>query len=516
MDAASVKHQIVAALARAVEPLAWVDSATIAGSFLAAADLSGISDIDFVVVVENLCGRRFEELQESCRAALEPVVRTAGYRLRINPTLGPLKFNDAHTAVLHLMIYSRAGHVEHAVNSPFTCFDWQRSPTWFKRPLGDVFAVFGLEPRHFLSARRSVSDYLRDYRAGRVSYRELDCDDTQCREIRRELPMQLRDRVEFAWHIVRFLMQNFLKLVRRRNEALEGPALCRAYLAEFGDDAWEVDRLFADLAAAKKSQDFSAAPAFMDERLERFVLGFERQFRRTFVDEATRHVVFRHSPTAWNRGEGDSRRFLGRTDLPTEPLAHDALATLVERLRECSFAAAFTSPLLRCRESLAAAARHAALPIPDIDERLAEIDYGAVEGLTVAEARRKHPQLFAAWRRGEDPTFPGGESTIDVRRRVLAFVDERWRRRRDASRGDTLVCTHNIPLRALVGHALSVPTTLWHKLAIDHLRPYCFLDTERYGLFADLDEATHQAAFANFVMQAPASSNAAQSRARAA
>ncbi len=71
-----------------------------------------------------------------------------------------------------------------------------------------------------MSARRSVSDYLRDYRAGRVSYRELDCDDTQCREIRRELPMQLRDRVEFAWHIVRFLMQNFLKLVRRRNEAI--------------------------------------------------------------------------------------------------------------------------------------------------------------------------------------------------------------------------------------------------------------------------------------------------------
>lgn len=508
MDAASVKQQIVSALGRAVEPLAWVDSATIAGSFLAAADLSGISDIDFVVVVENLCGRRFEELQKSCGEALEPVVRAAGYRLRINPTLGPLKFNDADTAVLHLMVYSRAGHVEHAVNSPFTCFDWQRSPTWFKRPLGDVFAVFGLAPRHFLSARRGVGDYLRDYRAGRVSYRELDCDDRQCREVRRELPMQLRDRVEFAWHIVRFLMQNFLKLVRRRNEALEGRTLCRAYLAEFGEEAGEVERLFDDLAAAKKSQDFSAAPPHMDERLERFVLGFERQFCRAFVDEATRHVVFRHAPTAWNRGELESRRFLGRTDLPTEPLGHDAVAPLVERLREHSFAAAFTSPLLRCRESLATVSWRVALPAAQIDERLAEIDYGEVEGMTVAEARRDHAHLFAAWQRGEDPAFPGGESTSDVRHRVLAFFDEHWDRRGLASRGDTLVCTHNVPIRVLIGHALGMAPALWHKLTIDHLRPYQFLDTERYGLFADLDEATHRATFANFVMQSSASQRA--------
>lgn len=495
MEAQLVKQQIVAALGRAVERFDWVDSATVTGSFLAGDDLGGISDIDFVVVVERLCGRRFEQLQTACREALAPVVRAAGYRLRINPTFGPLKFNDAETAVLHLMIYSRAGHVEHVVNSPFTCFDWQRSTTWFKRPLSDVFAVFGLQPRHFLSARRSVNDYLRDYRAGRVSYREMECDETACREVRRELPMQLRDRVEFAWHIVRFLMQNFLKLIRRRNETPEGRALCREFLAEFPDSADVIAPLFDELAAVKKSQDFSAAPRHLDERLERFVLAFERQFRRAFVDEATRHVVFRHAPTAWNRGEGEAKRFVGRTDLPIDHVVDADLGPLLDQVRQRRFHATFVSPLVRSAQSMAALAERHALPSPHRDERLTEIDYGACEGLTVGEARRLHPRLFSAWQSDEDAPFPDGENSESVRRRVLEFCEQRW------IGGDTLTCTHNVVLRTLIGQTLGVPRPLWRRLSIGHLQPYAFIQTRRYGLFADLDEAVFRSTFANLVLQ---------------
>ncbi len=495
MDTNAIKQRIVAALGRAVDRFDWVDSATVTGSFLGGAGLAGISDIDFVVVVKRLCGHGFEQLQSACREALAPVVRAAGYRLRINPTLGPLKFNDAETAVLHLMVYSRAAHVEHVVNSPFTCFDWQRSATWFKRPLGDVFAVFGLQPRHFLSARRSVSDYLRDYRAGRVSYREMECSDTECREVRRELPMQLRDRVEFAWHIVRFLMQNFLKLIHRRNESFEGPALRDAFLAEFSEDAQIVAQLFDELAALKKSQDFSSVPEHLDERLERFVVAFERQFRRTFVDEATRHVVFRHARTALNAKDGEARRFVGRTDVPIEPIADADLRPLLEQLKEGSFRSSFVSPLARSAQSMAEVARRVTLPPAKCDERLLEIDYGECEGLTVAEARAFDPEMFAAWGRGEDAAFPGGEDTSGVCRRVLDFCKDHW------ADGDTATCTHNVVVRSLVGHTLQVPTHLWHRLSIDHLRPYAFIQTRRYGTFADLDETVFRSTFAGLVMQ---------------
>jgi probable phosphoglycerate mutase len=340
-----------------------------------------------------------------------------------------------------------------------------------------------------------VSDYLRDYRAGRVSYREMECDERACREVRREQPMQLRDRVEFAWHIVRFLMQNFLKLIHRRNEAPDGPALCRAFLAEFPEDAETIAPLFDELAALKMSQDFSSVPRHLDERLERFVVAFERQFRRAFVDGATRHVVFRHARTAWNAGAGDGRRFVGRTDVPAEPVADAALGPLLEQLNERTFRATFVSPLARTAQSMSALANHRVLPSPATDERLREIDYGDCEGLTVAEARRAHPQLFSAWQRGEAPAFPAGENTDSVCSRVLDFCRQNW------NAGDTLSCTHNVVLRTLVGHALGVPQPLWHRLSIEHLTPYTFVRTRRYGLFADLEESVFRSTFAGLVME---------------
>ena len=42
--------------------------------------------------------------------------------------------------------------------------------------------------------------------------------------------MNERDRFEFAWHIVKFLMHNLVMLVRRRNEAVVGEAICDAYV----------------------------------------------------------------------------------------------------------------------------------------------------------------------------------------------------------------------------------------------------------------------------------------------
>jgi hypothetical protein len=220
-----LKQQIIAALGDVSERFDWILSATLTGSFLRGTGLEGISDIDFVVIVDRLNAERMEELQSAYRDALEPVLARENYALRINPTLGPLKFNDERTAVLHLMLYSLPAHVEHVIQSPFTCLDWQRSDVFFKRSMADVYPVFGLQPHHFVSARRSIQDYLRDYRASVVSHRELTCDDSGYREVRREKPMTVRDRHEFAYHILRFLMQNTLKLLLRRNEAPEGELL---------------------------------------------------------------------------------------------------------------------------------------------------------------------------------------------------------------------------------------------------------------------------------------------------
>jgi hypothetical protein len=87
---------------------------------------------------------------------------------------------------------------------------------------------------------------------------------------------------------------------------------------------------------------------------------------------------------------------------------------------------------------------------------------------------------------------------------VLDFAAEHWHAVGDPA-GDTIACTHNVPLRVLVGQSLGVPASSWHRLSIEHLRPYAFVQSRRYGLFADLDEALCETTFALFVMHpAPA------------
>jgi ribonuclease H / adenosylcobalamin/alpha-ribazole phosphatase len=489
MSDARLKERIQSALWEVVDRQSCVLSATLTGSFVDSPSLEGISDIDFVVIVDHLDKSRFDGLLADFEATLRPALAEFSYGLRINPTLGPLKFNDPQTAVLHLMLYSHAGHIDHVVKSPFTCLDWERSPHHRKRSLAEVFPTFGLQPGHFLGARRSMTDYLKEFRAGVVSYRELDCTETGATEIRRQKEMTLRDRHEFAFHILKFLMQNLLKLARHENTTLKGEPLLTAFFELFPDQAEPTAALYRDLGRMKQACDFAEGMSDLDTRLETFLKCFESQFRAAFITDSVRHVAFRHARTSANSGPGEPVRFLGRQDPAILPgiVAPDSLrrAAQPDHLRVLS------SPLARCLQSaqLVAPASHI-----ESDSRLLEIDYGRVDGLTVDQARAQHPELFAAWERGEDPPFPAGESSADVRDRVRSFTDEAWA----PGQSPSLVSTHNVVLRELVGTTLGVPPTLRHLIEIPHLYPIAFTRTPRFGLYLDAGEDDLRVLFAKF------------------
>lgn len=504
MSDRQLKTALIDAAWRVADRLEFVRSATIAGSFSRGEGLEGIADVDTIVIVDSLDRARFALIQEAFRAELEPILAERLFALRINPTLGPLKFNDPRTAVLHLMIYTAEGHREHAIQSPFTCLDWQRSPLWRKSDLRRVYPVFGLQPHHFLSARRGAQDYLRDLRNDAVSYREIDFHDDGPRQVVRSKQMTSRDRHEFACHVMRFVMQNFLKLVTRSNEVQEGDELAAAYFARFPRGASVFGPLFAELMRRKAEGRFKPPVPELFDRVSAFVTAFEDQFRDAFERRAVRHVVFRHAPTELNEGTGDVRVFQGRIDpqLATtegeEPWG--SIKALAETVRGQRPQKVYSSSLRRAINSvhlLRIALREWLPQLPEecVDDRLMEMDYGACEWLTVREARERYPELFAAWKRGEDPHFPGGgENTEEVCERLRDFAEDRWA----PSEEPSLVCTHNVVLRCLVGHLLGVPLAEWYRLRIPHLAPITVVSTNKFGPYVDLEEEVERAIFADF------------------
>jgi broad specificity phosphatase PhoE len=125
-------------------------------------------------------------------------------------------------------------------------------------------------------------------------------------------------------------------------------------------------------------------------------------------------VLARHGETEWNR----SGRKQGRLDSPLTARGRAHAGALAEAAAGLKVDAVFASPLGRAVATAAVCAGRTGLPVVVIDE-LAEVDHGAMAGLTTGEIERRHPGELD--RRAADKyrwRFPGGESYADADRRI--------------------------------------------------------------------------------------------------
>ncbi|MFD7435535.1 bifunctional RNase H/acid phosphatase [Streptomyces sp. NPDC059861] len=122
--------------------------------------------------------------------------------------------------------------------------------------------------------------------------------------------------------------------------------------------------------------------------------------------------------------------------------------------RRGTIQAVVASPLARTRETAGIVAARLGLEV-GIDDGLRETDFGAWEGLTFAEVRRRHPDDLSAWLASPDaePTG-GGESFAATATRIAATRDKLVA----AHAGRTvLLVTHVTPVKTLVRLALGAP-----------------------------------------------------------
>lgn len=129
--------------------------------------------------------------------------------------------------------------------------------------------------------------------------------------------------------------------------------------------------------------------------------------------------------------------YLGLTDLPLSPAGLNDLLKKKERAIYPSATRFYTSPLMRCKQTLAAL-----YPQSEAIEAdgLVECDFGDWEGKTAAELQ--HDDAFRDWIAGKRSEIPDGESAADFQKRVM---EEFERIVGDVLRGgdtDTVICTH--------------------------------------------------------------------------
>ncbi len=164
--------------------------------------------------------------------------------------------------------------------------------------------------------------------------------------------------------------------------------------------------------------------------------------------------LVRHGETAWSL----SGQATGRTDLPlTERGERDAQA-LTARLKGLSFVNVLTSPLQRAHRTAELAGFG---ELADVDDDLAEWDYGAYEGRRTADIRAERP----GWRLLEDGC-PNGEMLAAVSLRADRVIC-RIRALSGHTSGNTLVFAHRDILRVLAARWLELNAVEARRLYLD-------------------------------------------------
>jgi ribonuclease H / adenosylcobalamin/alpha-ribazole phosphatase len=455
IDRFKIKQKIKDAIFSQLSTVSGVLSITLVGSFIDSDDLAGISDIDTIVVCEKLNEVIFKQCTEQIKSIDISRCGLKGYQLKINTSFGPLKFDEPNSAVIHLMVYDNMGHRKHVNASPFTCLDWERSVEYKGNRLRSIFPVGNLQPRDFMEARRGVEDYLNDLKKGVISIRDYVFSGDSVSEVKRVYPLDDRHKGEYAYHIVRNLVQNGLKLIYGENKLYSLEELEQGIKILMEDDASVYLNKFKELSKLKKERSM-IYPEWTLSWVSRFIKDFQKSFISRWGN--AQNVSFmRHAQTALNDGT-----FLGQGRDPGI-LKKETLAFQGNNIKTV-----YSGPAKRCIET-------AKMLFPQIDitldDRLQEINYASAEGMTYENLKKQHPKIIDEWSKGEDPHFPdGGENTSCVLSRLNNFAGEISRK----IDGATVVMTHNVVLRCLIGETHDIPQQEWYLLSIPHAEPLEF------------------------------------------
>jgi len=172
----------------------------------------------------------------------------------------------------------------------------------------------------------------------------------------------------------------------------------------------------------------------------------------------TKIVLTRHGHVEGIKPE----RFRGRQPLDLTTLGRAQAQAVAQRI-----AAAwrpthiYTSPMGRCIETAAAIAKACGIAAKTCDD-LNDIDYGAWQFKTFADAKAQDPTLFAAWfATPQLVRFPNGESLQDLAARVANAVRMVLARHPDET---VVLVGHDSVNRALLLGFLDLPPSAYWRL----------------------------------------------------
>tara|TARA_E500000178_G_scaffold355842_1_gene430095 strand:+ start:3562 stop:4962 length:1401 start_codon:yes stop_codon:yes gene_type:complete len=426
-----------------------VISATIVGSYTDKKDLDKIGDIDVVIICKKLNKKLIINLSKN----LLKMNKKLKKKIIINSSFGPLKINSRNSLPVHLMIYDINSHIEHVCASPFTCYDWERSFLNKGLSLKEVFPVNFLQLKDFFKSRRSSKEYLNDLLKNKISVRSYTFSNNKIKLKKHYIKINSRNKGEFVYHIVNFLVLNLNKYLINKNIKINERNFKKLFLKITSQDK-DLLNQFLDLKRKKekKSTDYNGNEIQLGKKFIKKYNNFLKSLKekQTYID------FIRHAKTNMNK----KNIFLGSGSDPN--------IVKMRKKKSPKYDLIITSNLKRSKSTAKLFKSKKIISTPLLNE----IDYGKIDGKNIEFLKLNHPKIVKSWKKGIDIKFPNGESTKNVKQRIFKFLNFL---RKIRKKKKILIITHSYFLRVFLGLFLKFKINKVYKLKISHLEKFEFI-----------------------------------------
>ncbi|HEX5605090.1 MAG TPA: histidine phosphatase family protein [Candidatus Binatia bacterium] len=172
-------------------------------------------------------------------------------------------------------------------------------------------------------------------------------------------------------------------------------------------------------------------------------------------------LLVRHGATDWNlqgRCQGSSDRHL--SEVGVRQAEHLAALLRAEEIH-----AIYSSHLRRALQTADYISQPHKLPVL-IEQKICELDHGALEGLTFNQIKENYAEFLVRWR--SEPAeirVPGGERLADVAERAWNGLNQIVQRHSEAER--ILVVSHNFPILGIVCRITGTHLNAYRSFHID-------------------------------------------------
>ena len=455
-----VKNKILNQLYNIISTYSFIKSATIVGSFIKSKSIEAISDIDIVIIVDELNKKKFDELILGFKKFNTTKVGLSNYILKINKTFGPLKLNTSNNIVFHIMIYDIQGHINHVQKSPFTCLSWENYKPIYGDSIKNIYPVLNVNINDIINTRRGLLKYLEDIRCGVISYSEYTFKNNSPLLIKKRFQLNDNQKKEYGYHITHYLLLNIYKIFTNSNNEISQDDLI-SFFNKIDNNLYKELKIYSRLSKWKLEKKEFEGDVFIE--IESFINNIFNSLK-TMKDSSINISLYRHQKTLLNDGS-----FLGVSRDPEIILSKNIIINK-------SYDVGFSSKLKRSKQTL---------DLFDCKSRyesslINEIDYGLAEGLSYNDLKNNFPEIIESWNRKEDPSFPSGECQLDVLARIQLFFNTEINNNIKSNNvKNIIVVTHLVVLRMIISKYIDIKLHNLFKINIknlDHFKILVFKD----------------------------------------